>query len=163
MGNTPAKESRSGDAGAATTSGRHRSSIAPAFDPSASSSRDQQSSRSRNRTSRNDIGTLLGIGPSTSSSRGESSHERRETKAEREARRLERERVNRIKERERSLREEHVDGGHLVTLGVYVGAEDYGKQVVRQLQVRQFLIGQAASPLGYGCPRAILTDLCLAI
>lgn len=135
MGNTPAKESRSGDPSAAT-SHRHRSAIAPAFDPSASSSRDHHSSRLRNRSSRNDIGTLLGIGPSTSSSRGESSHERRETKAEREARRLERERVNRIKERERSIREEHVDGGYLVTMGVYVGAEDFSKQVVRQLQVR---------------------------
>lgn len=137
MGNTPAKESRSGDPSAAT-SHRHRSAIAPAFDPSASSSRDHNS-RLRSRSSRNDIGTLLGIGPSTSGSRGESAHERRETKAEREARRLERERVNRIKERERSIREEHVDGGFLVTMGVYVGAEDFSKQVVRQLQVRSIL------------------------
>lgn len=134
MGNTPAKESRSGDPSTAS-SHRNRSSVVPSFDPSASSSRDHNSSRTRNRSSRNDIGTLLGIGPSTSGSRGETSHERRETKAEREARRLERERVNRIKERERSLREESVDGGYLVTLGVYVGPEDFSKPVVRQLQV----------------------------
>ncbi|KAF3761877.1 hypothetical protein M406DRAFT_348037 [Cryphonectria parasitica EP155] len=137
MGNTPAKESRSGDPSA--SSGRHhRSSIAPAFDPSASSSRDNHSSRLRNRSSRNDLGAILGIG-SSSNSRGESSHERRETRAEREARRLERERINRIKDRERSLREEHVDGGYLVTMGVYVGTEDFSKQVVRQLQIERKL------------------------
>lgn len=134
MGNTPAKESRSGDA---ATSHRHqRSSVAPSFDPSASSSREARGSRLRSRSSRNDIGTILGIGPSTSS-RVETSHERRETKAEREARRLERERLNRVKEREKSLREEHIDGGYLVTMGVYVGAEDFSKPIVRQLQVRK--------------------------
>lgn len=137
MGNTPAKESRAGDSTAPHR--HHRSSIAPALDPSASSSRDARGSRLRSRSSRNDIGTLLGIGPSPSSaSRVESSHERRETKAEREARRLERERLNRVKEREKSLREEHVDGGYLVTLGVYVGPEDFSKLVVRQLQVMQY-------------------------
>lgn len=141
MGNTAAKEARPGEPVVSSSSSRHhRSSIAPAFDPSAGSSRDQQSgssSRLRNRASRNDIGTLLGIGQSASQSRsGETTHERRETKAEREARRLEREKVNRIKERERSLKEESVDGGYLVTMGVYVGPEDFSKQGVRQLQVR---------------------------
>lgn len=134
MGNTPAKESRTGDA--ATSHRHHRSSIAPSFDPSAS--RDARGSRLRNRSSRNDIGTILGIGPATSS-RVETTHERRETKAEREARRLERERLNRVKEREKSLREENVDGGYLVTMGVYVGPEDFSKLVVRQLQVRDAL------------------------
>jgi hypothetical protein len=33
------------------------------------------------------------------------------------------------------MREEHVDGGYLVTLGTYMGTEDYSKPVVRQLQV----------------------------
>lgn len=134
MGNTPTKESRPGDSPAQNSSRdrRHRS-LAPAFDPSASS-RDHHSSRVRNRSSRADLGALLGIGPSTSS-RAESSHERRETRAEREARRLERERINRVKERERSIREESVDGGFLVTMGVYVGTEDFSKPVVRQLQV----------------------------
>jgi hypothetical protein len=61
---------------------------------------------------------------------------RRETKAEREARKLERERVIRAQEREKSLREEGVDGGFLVTLGVYTGPEDFSKPIVRQLQVR---------------------------
>lgn len=60
---------------------------------------------------------------------------RRETKQEREARRLQREKVNREKERERSMREENVDGGFLVTQGVYTGTEDYNKPIVRQLMV----------------------------
>lgn len=33
------------------------------------------------------------------------------------------------------MREEHVDGGYLVTQGVYVGPEDFNKAVVRQLMV----------------------------
>jgi len=59
----------------------------------------------------------------------------RELKPEREARRLERERLLRLKEREWSVREEHVDGGYLVTLGTYTGVEDFDKAIVRQLQV----------------------------
>ena len=49
---------------------------------------------------------------------------------------VERERVNRERERERSMREESVDGGYLVTQGVYTGVEDFSKPVVRQLMVR---------------------------
>ena len=60
---------------------------------------------------------------------------RKETKQEREVRKLERERIARAKERERSIRDEHVDGGYLVTQGVYTGIEDYNKGVVRQLMV----------------------------
>lgn len=60
---------------------------------------------------------------------------RRETKAEREARKLAKERETRAKERERSMKEESVDGGYLVTLGVYTGTEDFSKPVVRQLMV----------------------------
>lgn len=60
---------------------------------------------------------------------------RRETKQEREARKAEKERLAREKERERSMREESVDGGYLVTQGVYTGPEDYNKTVVRQLMV----------------------------
>lgn len=61
---------------------------------------------------------------------------RRETKAEREARKLEKERQQRAQDRERSIKEEGVDGGFLVTLGTYTGPEDFSKAVVRQLQVR---------------------------
>lgn len=60
---------------------------------------------------------------------------RKETKQEREARKLEKEHIAREKERERSMREESVDGGFLVTQGVYTGTEDYSKGVVRQLMV----------------------------
>lgn len=60
---------------------------------------------------------------------------RRESKQEREARRAERERVAREKERERSMRDESVDGGYLVTQGVYTGVEDFSKATVRQLMV----------------------------
>lgn len=59
----------------------------------------------------------------------------RETKQEKEARRTERERKARLREREISMRKEHVDGGYLVTQGIYIGPEDYSKAVVRQLQV----------------------------
>jgi hypothetical protein len=41
----------------------------------------------------------------------------------------------REKERERSMKEESVDGGYLVTQGVYTGTEDFSKAVVRQLMV----------------------------
>jgi hypothetical protein len=33
------------------------------------------------------------------------------------------------------MREEHVDGGYLVTQGVYTGTEDFNKAIVRQLMV----------------------------
>jgi hypothetical protein len=84
------------------------------------------------RGSRPDL-SFLGIG--SSSDRDPALEPRRETRAEREARRLEKERVLRAQERERSIREEGVDGGYLVTLGTYTGPEDFSKPVVRQLQV----------------------------
>ncbi|KAI9850773.1 MAG: SNF1-interacting protein [Thelocarpon superellum] len=62
---------------------------------------------------------------------------RRETKQEREARRAERERVAREKERVRSMRDESVDGGYLVTQGVYTGTEDFSKSTVRQLMIER--------------------------
>lgn len=40
------------------------------------------------------------------------------------------------------MKTEHVDGGYLVTQGVYVGTEDFNKPIVRQLMVwmnRSFL------------------------
>ena len=89
------------------------------------------------RGSRADLTTLLGFG---GSGERESSgiETRRETKQEREARKLEKERVLREKERERSMREESVDGGYLVTQGVYTGYEDFNKVIVRQLMVGDF-------------------------
>lgn len=64
---------------------------------------------------------------------------RRENRAERDARKAEKEKQARLKERERSMKTEHVDGGYLVTQGVYVGIEDYNKSVVRQLMIERRL------------------------
>ncbi|KAK0644574.1 hypothetical protein B0T16DRAFT_430657 [Cercophora newfieldiana] len=128
MGNSSTKESRPGDA--AQRSHRHPLE-AVQNEPSERSSR-------RNRVSRGDIGGILGLGaPAGSSSHAEPPYERRETRQEREARRLERERVARVAERERSMKEEHVDGGYLVTMGTYTGSEDFNKQIVRQLQIER--------------------------
>jgi hypothetical protein len=76
--------------------------------------------------------SFLGIGSSSNAE----VPERRETKQEWEARKLAKERENRLEERERSIKEEHVDGGYLVTMGVYSGVGDFNKGVVRQLMVR---------------------------
>ena len=124
MGNASTKESRTGDGG---HRGHHLSGTAREGGSGASSSR-------RNRSNRGDIGGILGLG-SGGGSQLEPPYERRETKQEREARRLERDRVARIAERERSMKEEHVDGGYLVTMGTYSSPEDFNKQIVRQLLV----------------------------
>ncbi len=129
MGNTNTKESRA-DSRALRADAASRAP--PASQPS--DRHDGPHLQSRNRVGRPDLGGLLGI---TTSITGGSQHpaERRETRQEREARRLERERQARLAERERSIKEENVDGGYLVTLGTYVGPEDFNKQVVRLLQV----------------------------
>ena len=127
MGNTHGKEARSGsrlalpnDAGGSSHGATYHG---------------EHGDRSR-RATRGDLGSLgLPFGTSSSSRQQDVPFERRETKQEREARRLERERVARVKERERSMREEQVDGGFLVTMGVYTASEDFSKPVVRQLQV----------------------------
>lgn len=87
-------------------------------------------------------GTFLGLGPGSGTTCWEP---RRETKQEREARKAKKEQSVRLKERERSLKEEGVDGGYLVTLGTYTGPEDFSKPVVRQLMVRALSILVAAS------------------
>jgi hypothetical protein len=93
----------------------------------------ERPSESRRRSSRPDL-SIFGIQPRPDADPA-SPEARKETKAEREARRLERERALREKERERSVREEGVDGGYMVTLGVYTGTEDFCKPIVRQLMV----------------------------
>ncbi|KAH9871773.1 SNF1-interacting protein [Plenodomus biglobosus] len=95
------------------------------------------SSRS-GRGSRHDL-SFLGIRGPEAAERDPALEPRRETKAEREARKLEKERIIRAQEREKSLREEGVDGGFLVTLGVYTGPEDFSKPTVRQLQIERRL------------------------
>ena len=128
MGNANTKESRGDDGG---RRGLH-SALADAGVGSSTQS-GRESSR-RNRNTRHDITGLLRAAGG-SSSHADERPERKETKQEREARRLERERVARLQERERSMKEEHVDGGYLVTMGTYVGPEDFNKQIVRQLMV----------------------------
>ena len=86
------------------------------------------------RGSRPEISSILGF-PSAIDRESTGIESRRETKQEREARKLEKERNLRGRERERSMRGESVDGGFLVTQGVYTGIEDYNKIVVRQLMV----------------------------
>ncbi|KAI9820187.1 MAG: SNF1-interacting protein [Pycnora praestabilis] len=139
MGNSATKEAR--PPASQSNSFRHsRSNSQPTNNAAGSSSAPAERlaspvySARNGRGSRPDISSLLGIG----SSGDREAHERelrRETKPEREARRAERERVAREAERERSMKEEGVDGGYLVTQGVYTGTEDYNKAVVRQLMV----------------------------
>lgn len=131
MGNSAGKESR----GPSTTTRSVRQGE-PSTDPS------QQVYSSRNgRGSRADL-SFLGIGSSNGDRERERERDttegRRETKQEREARKLEKERIAREKERVRSMQEEHVDGGYLVTQGVYTGTEDFSKPIVRQLMVSVF-------------------------
>lgn len=126
MGNSSTKEARVGN----------EDTTAPGYRSRA----DEFDYRVRNRMSRGDIGTLGLLAGSSRDRRGrngdpDAPFEHRETRSEREARKLEKERAQRAKDREQSLREEHVDGGYLVTLGTYTGTEDFNKSVVRQLQV----------------------------
>ncbi|KAI1497930.1 hypothetical protein F5X99DRAFT_420958 [Biscogniauxia marginata] len=129
MGNTHAKEARNGarlvlpnDAGGSSHGATYHG---------------EHADRSR-RATRGDLGSLgLPFSSPSSSRQQDVPFERRETKQEREARRLEKERIARVKEREHSMREEHVDGGFLVTMGVYTAPEDFCKSVVRQLQIER--------------------------
>ncbi|KAF2872190.1 hypothetical protein BDV95DRAFT_628588 [Massariosphaeria phaeospora] len=141
MGNSQGKESRPSSLRDHQRPSHSRNPSSPtASGPSGPSQTDRPGhgvygSRS-GRGSRPDL-SFLGIGGS--SERDPALEPRRETKAEREARKLEKERALRDLERERSIRDEGVDGGYLVTLGVYTGPEDFSKPVVRQLQVERRL------------------------
>lgn len=135
--NSSTKEPGGRPSGSRSISQRDRSVSEQSAQPGVSNQADrlvQQhygSSRSRH-GSRPDL-SFLHLG--NNSDREQAQPERRETKQEREARKAEKERLLREKEREKSLKEEGVDGGYLVTLGVYTGPEDFNKQIVRQLQV----------------------------
>lgn len=144
MGNSAGKEQRPSPHSLRAT---HNRSLSSPQIPESSSSRSGTSpADNASRTvygsrhgsgSRPDISSLLGIG-SGGDRNADGMESRKETKQEREARKLERERINRERERERSMREESVDGGYLVTQGVYTGIEDYSKAIVRQLMVCSF-------------------------
>jgi len=137
MGNSQTKEAR----GQGASDSRVSESASPVSrqdtqsNASESTARPSHSSRQQRRGSRPDF-SFLGIG-GTGDQDTSSLEVRRENKQEREARKAEKERVARLKERERSMKEEHVDGGYLVTQGVYVGTEDFNKGIVRQLTVSQ--------------------------
>jgi hypothetical protein len=127
MGNNSTKESREG-AGPRSSSSRQTAPSAGAEDTSSpAAERQPHSSSGRSRSSRHGHQAAATGDPAT--------EPRKETRAEREARKAEKERIVRAKERERSLKEESIDGGYLVTLGVYTGAEDFSKPGVRQLMV----------------------------
>lgn len=136
MGNSQGKEAQPPPRGHARRASAQTPSSPTMAGPSVASHERSGSAVYRSRTDRGST-SFLGIGGSTEP-RDPALEPRRETKAEREARKLEKERALRLQERERSLREEGVDGGFLVTLGVYTGPEDYSKPMVRQLQVCVF-------------------------
>lgn len=129
MGNSSTKEARETGDPRSTGSRQPASSATPdgAIAPGTVDRR-QVSSSTRHRSSRH-VPTTEAGDPAL--------EPRKETRAERDARKAEKERAIRAKERERSLQEESIDGGYLVTLGVYVGPEDFSKPIVRQLMVRK--------------------------
>ncbi len=140
MGNSATKEQRSAPSNFRPGDSRRPSEptnsgpSSPTNDSNVDRSIQQLYSSRHGRGSRTDLSSFLGLG--TGVERDLSGPDgRRETKQEREARKLEKERVLRERERESSMREENVDGGYLVTQGVYTGIEDYNKIVVRQLMV----------------------------
>lgn len=142
MGNSATKEQRPHPARLRSADARSVSSPAgsgpssPSYPPSLDRPSHPIYNVRTGRGSRPDLSTLLGIRGNAIPD-ASSLETRRETKQEREARKLEKERVARGKERERSMREESVDGGYLVTQGVYTGIEDYNKGVVRQLMIER--------------------------
>ncbi|KAL8786921.1 MAG: hypothetical protein Q9195_008000 [Heterodermia aff. obscurata] len=146
MGNSATKEQRqvpprlrsaSRRASSTTASGpESSSSIRP---PGSQQQPPMYSSRS-GRGSQPNLSSLLGLGHGNERERDtEALEARRESKQERDQRRLERDRANREKERARSMRDESVDGGYLVTQGVYTGLEDFNKYIVRQLMIERRL------------------------
>ncbi|KAL5628447.1 hypothetical protein BROUX41_003195 [Berkeleyomyces rouxiae] len=130
MGNTNGKESRD-------PHGRHPSAQDSSLDTLQSGAPSHASSshhRSRRGHRSNDPMLMFGA-PGANSEQQPFTH--KETRAEREARKLEKERALRAQERERSMQAERVDGGYLVTVGTYVGPEDFSKPVVRQLIIER--------------------------
>lgn len=144
MGNNPTKEARASaqvearptaDLATPSSSSHHRPSASTV--QSQSSGNAAESGRRRG-SSRHEI-SLFRIGSAQPEPDPSDPSARRETRAEREARKREKERELRAIERERSMKEEGVDGGYLVTLGTYTGPEDFSKTVVRQLMVERRL------------------------
>ncbi|ESZ97470.1 hypothetical protein SBOR_2159 [Sclerotinia borealis F-4128] len=110
---------------------RHRHQDGSTSGPTSTSDQDLYASRTGRGSRRNLVASLVSGGSSNDVP------ERKETRAEAKARKLERERIARIEERGRSIKEEHVDTGFLVTMGVYTGPEDFNKVLVRQLMIER--------------------------
>ncbi|KAI4664626.1 SNF1-interacting protein [Alternaria viburni] len=142
MGNSQGKEATPERRGHARRSSAHQPTSPSTAGPAASThdrpGNSPYGNSRRDRGSRPDL-SFLGIRTGDNAERDPALEPRRETKAEREARKLEKDRILRAQERERSLKEEGVDGGYLVTLGVYTGPEDFSKPTVRQLQIERRL------------------------
>ncbi|KAG9192865.1 hypothetical protein G6011_11599 [Alternaria panax] len=146
MGNSQGRESQPERRGHARRSSAHQPASPSAAGPAAAThdrpANSPYANSRRDRGSRPDL-SFLGIRAGDNADRDRDRdpalEPRRETKAEREARKLEKDRMLRAQERERSLKEEGVDGGYLVTLGVYTGPEDFSKPTVRQLQIERRL------------------------
>ncbi|KAL2889825.1 Protein sip-5 [Ceratocystis lukuohia] len=132
MGNTNGKESRDHQ------HGRHASAPDSSRDDSQSGV-PSHSTSSRHRSRRGGRGhdSMLMFGIPVANSTEQQPFTHKETRAEREARKLEKERLLRAQERARSMQSERVDGGYLVTVGTYVGPEDFSKPVVRQLIIER--------------------------
>lgn len=127
MGNSSTKEAR-------PQSRNDNQNRTPDQDPSQSDAGAARSTLQPQRGSRGrHEGSFLGL---VGASATRDTDARKETRQERDARRAKKEAAARLRERERSLREESVDGGYLVTLGTYTGPEDFSKPTVRQLMVR---------------------------
>ncbi|KAF2665784.1 hypothetical protein BT63DRAFT_463958 [Microthyrium microscopicum] len=147
MGNHPSKERpRSptrGGSGTHTANALptrlspHHAHTAPP-QPNSSDRQSERPSANRRRSSRPDL-NIFNIGNRPPDINPDDPAARRETKPEREARKLEKERAQRAIDRDRSVREEGVDGGYLVTLGTYTGTEDFSKPTVRRLMIERKL------------------------
>jgi hypothetical protein len=134
MGNSQGKEAQPAPRGHSRRSSAQANPTSPTTAGPNVASHERSGSAVYNSRNGRGSSSFLGIGGS-SEARDPALEPRRETKAEREARKIEKERVIRAQEREKSLKEEGVDGGFLVTLGVYTGPEDFSKPIVRQIQV----------------------------
>ncbi|KAK6524939.1 SNF1-interacting protein [Arthrobotrys megalospora] len=148
MGNTSTKESR----GASPPPHHHHRNSRSFSGPSSSSTYAPEMERAgssslrlgRRHRGENFEAALLGLSISQHRDREREREREREegpykTREERRAEKEAERRKEREKERERSMAEESVDGGYLVTVGVYTGPEDYNLKVVRQLQIERRL------------------------
>ncbi|KAI5782632.1 hypothetical protein EDC01DRAFT_751610 [Geopyxis carbonaria] len=138
MGNSSTKERSASpvDGGQGSSSRRHRHNGDPSSSSLPTLGRLNEGYSSRSRSRHNLESTLFGLG--VGSNRETRERDREAEKQARELRRQERER-ERLKERERSLKEDRVDGGFLVTQGVYTGTEDFKDKIVRHFMIERRL------------------------